>query len=68
MSASNPNSAIFLTDSNKDIEKKIKSYAFSGGGRTLEEHKEKGANLAVDIPFQYLTFFLEDDQKLEDIR
>lgn len=68
MSASNPNSAIFLTDSSKDIEKKIKSYAFSGGGRTLEEHKEKGANLAVDIPFQYLTFFLEDDEKLEDIR
>jgi tryptophanyl-tRNA synthetase len=68
MSASDPNSSIFLTDSPKDIKKKIHSYAFSGGGRTLEEHKEKGANLEVDIPYHYLRFFLEDDEKLEDIR
>ena len=27
-----------------------------------------GANLAVDVPFQWLTFFLEDDEKLEEIR
>ena len=62
------NSTIFLTDTAKQIESKIKKFAFSGGGKTLEEHREKGANLEVDIPYQYLTFFLEDDEKLEDIR
>ena len=24
--------------------------------------------MEVDVPYQYLTFFLEDDEKLEDIR
>jgi tryptophanyl-tRNA synthetase len=33
----------------------------------LKEHKEKGANLEVDIPYHYLRFFLEDDEKLEKI-
>lgn len=62
------NSTIFLTDTAKLIETKIKKYAFSGGGKTLEEHREKGANLEVDIPYQYLTFFMEDDEKLADIK
>lgn len=63
-----PNSAIFLTDTAKQIQQKITSFAFSGGGATLEEHTKNGANLEVDIPFAYLTFFLEDDEKLEQIR
>jgi tryptophanyl-tRNA synthetase len=67
MSASNPNSAIFLTDTPKQIADKVKKYAFSGGGQTLEDHKKYGANLAVDIPYHYLTFFLEDDNQLKDI-
>lgn len=68
MSASDPNSAIFLNDTPNQIKKKINSYAFSGGGATLQEQKEKGANLDVDIPYQYLRFFLEDDDRLEEIR
>ncbi|CAG9333129.1 unnamed protein product [Blepharisma stoltei] len=68
MSASDENSAIYLTDTPDMIEKKIKSYAFSGGGRSLKEHREKGANLSVDVPFQYLSFFMEDDERLEEIR
>ena len=67
MSSSDHNSTIFLTDTPKQIEKKIKSNAFSGGRQTLEEHKQFGANLEVDIAFQYLKFFLEDDDKLNDI-
>ena len=35
---------------------------------TVEEHREKGGDCEVDISFQYLTFFLEDDQRLEEIR
>ena len=67
-SSVNANSTIFLTDTPKQIADKIKKYAFSGGRQTLEEHRKYGANLDVDIPFQYLTFFLEDDDKLEEIR
>lgn len=28
------------------------SFAFSGGGATLEEHKQHGANLEVDVAYQ----------------
>jgi len=68
MSASDENSSIFLSDTPKQIKNKINKYAFSGGGATVEEHKEKGGNCDVDISYQYLTFFLEDDEKLEQIR
>merc|ERR1719216_171300 len=68
MSASDPNSSIFLTDTPKQIKDKINKYAFSGGGATEKEHKENGGNCDVDVSFQYLTFFLEDDDKLEQIR
>ena len=68
MSASDENTSIYLTDTPKQIKNKINKYAFSGGGATVEEHKEKGGNCDVDISFQYLKFFLEDDEKLEKIR
>ncbi|XP_022649339.1 tryptophan--tRNA ligase, cytoplasmic-like isoform X2 [Varroa destructor] len=42
MSASNPNSSIFLTDTEKQIKNKVNKYAFSGGGDTIEAHREKG--------------------------
>ena len=46
----------------------INKYSFSGCQATVEEHREKGGNCDVDVSFQYLTFFLEDDEKLEQIR
>lgn len=46
----------------------INKYAFSGGGASIEEHRAEGGNCDVDISYQYLTFFLEDDEKLEKIR
>ncbi|CAM8961626.1 unnamed protein product [Rhodiola kirilowii] len=68
MSASDPNSAIYVTDSGNSIKKKINKYAFSGGQDSIEKHRELGANIEVDIPFKYLCFFLDDDDELEDIR
>ena len=68
MSASDPNSSIFLTDTPKQIKNKVNKYAFSGGGATEQEHREQGGNCDVDVAYQYLTFFLEDDDKLEKIR
>ena len=46
----------------------INKYAFSGGQTSVEEHRRLGGNCDVDISYQYLTFFLEDDAKLEQIR
>mmetsp|Transcript_39060 Transcript_39060/g.28880 ORF Transcript_39060/g.28880 Transcript_39060/m.28880 type:complete len:195 (+) Transcript_39060:457-1041(+) len=61
MSSSDPNSSILLSDKPEDVQRKISKYAFSGGGKTIEEHKANGANLEVDVPYQYLRFFLDDD-------
>ncbi|KAK4269903.1 hypothetical protein QN277_023000 [Acacia crassicarpa] len=68
MSASDPNSAIYVTDSAKDIKTKINKYAFSGGQDSIEKHRQLGANLEVDIPIKYLSFFLEDDAELEHLK
>ncbi|XP_074320962.1 tryptophan--tRNA ligase, cytoplasmic [Silene latifolia] len=68
MSASDPNSAIYVTDSAKDIKNKVNRYAFSGGQDSIEKHRKYGANLEVDIPVKYLGFFLEDDAELEHIK
>ncbi|KAJ9664253.1 tryptophan--tRNA ligase [Coniosporium apollinis] len=65
MSASNPNSAIFMNDTAKSIKNKINKHAFSGGQETLELHREKGGNPDVDVAYQYLTYFSDDDEKLE---
>ena len=67
MSASIPNSAVFLTDTKKQITKKV-NQSVSGGGETKEDHIANGGNCDVDIAYQYLTFFLEDDAELEHIR
>ncbi|KAJ9467333.1 Tryptophan--tRNA ligase [Diplonema papillatum] len=68
MSASIDSSAIFLTDTPKKIKDKINKHAFSGGGATIEEHMANGGNCDVDVAFQWLTFFLHDDERLEQIR
>lgn len=68
MSSSDENSYIALTDSPSNASNKIKKYAFSGGQATLEEHRKKGGNPAVDVSFQMLQFGLEeDDKKLQQI-
>lgn len=67
MSASDPKSSIYLTDTPNQIKKKVNKYAFSGGGATIEEQREHGANLSVDVSYKYLQFFLDDDEYLEHI-
>lgn len=68
MSASDNNSAVFLTDTPNQIKNKVNKHAFSGGQDTLEKHRELGGNCDVDISYQWLRFFLEDDEKLESLR
>ena len=62
MSSSQPETTIFLNDSMKNIEKKIKS-SFSGGQATVEEHRAKGGDPDVDVAYQYLRYFFEEDDK-----
>lgn len=57
---------IFTVDDEKTVSSKIRKYAFSGGRSTLEEHRKKGGNPDIDVSYQYLTFFEEDDKKLEN--
>ncbi|KAK4151737.1 hypothetical protein C8A00DRAFT_16891 [Chaetomidium leptoderma] len=68
MSASIDESAIFMKDTPNQIRNKINKYAFSGGKVSVEEHKELGGDTNVDVAFQYLRFFLDDDDELEKIR
>jgi len=58
---------IFMTDTPQQIHDKIHKYAYSGGRATLEEHRRLGADLAVDVPYRYLSYLLEDDERLADI-
>jgi tryptophanyl-tRNA synthetase len=51
-----------------DIFTQINKYAFSGGRDTIEEHRKLGGNTEVDVSYQYLSFFLEDDEKLAHIK
>jgi tryptophanyl-tRNA synthetase len=68
MSASKPESSIYLTDDEKTVREKIYKHAFSGGQPTIELHRKLGGNPDVDVSFQWLkTLFEEDDNKLKKI-
>ncbi|MGB9703367.1 MAG: tryptophan--tRNA ligase [Candidatus Micrarchaeales archaeon] len=67
MSASQPNTAIFTTDDEKSVEKKIAN-AFTGGAVSIKEQKEKGGNPDVCSVYKYYYFLFEkDDKKLKEI-
>lgn len=57
-----------MHDTPNQIKNKINKYAFSGGKVSVEEHRELGGDTNVDVAFQYLRFFLEDDEELEKIK
>lgn len=67
MSASDANTSIFMTDRSNQIKNKINKHGFSGGKETEEEHRRLGGDTEVDVAYQYLTFFLEDDEELENL-
>ena len=46
----------------------IKKHAFSGGRDTKEEHRKFGGDTSTDISYQYLSFFMEDDDRLLEIK
>ena len=67
MSASDPNSAIFTTDTPEQIEKKITN-AFTGQQPTKELQRKLGGNPDICSVCQYYYFLFEqDDRKLAEI-
>ncbi|MXV62650.1 tryptophan--tRNA ligase [Natronorubrum sp. JWXQ-INN-674] len=68
MSSSGDAPSIELTADPETVAETIRTHAYTGGRATLEEHREHGGDPAVDVPFQYLRFFFEnDDERLERI-
>ncbi len=65
--SSGTDKTILLTDTPKQVAKKINKYAFSGGQDTIEEHRKKGGNVEIDVACQWLKYFEEDNKKLEEI-
>ncbi len=65
MSSSEPNTAIFTTDNQKDIERKVMN-SFTGGKDTKEEQRKFGGEPEICPVYQYFYFlFEEDDEKLK---
>ncbi len=67
MSSSDATSYIALTDTPEDAAKKVKKYAFSGGRDTIDEHRRHGGNPDIDVAYQWLRIFEEDDVLLKKV-
>lgn len=52
---------------NRVPQTKITKHAFSGGRETKEEQEKYGGNPDIDVAYQYLTYFEDDDAKLATI-
>ena len=61
------NTTLYLNDDVREIKSKIKKHAYSGGKDTRELQERYGANLHVDVCYQYLTYFLDSDEELAAI-
>lgn len=66
MSSSNPSECIFLSDTAKQIRKKINK-SFSGGQEKLEDHQRLGGDPHRDVAFQLLSFFNTDESALKTL-
>ena len=60
MSSSMPKTTLFLGDDLSTVEKKIKK-SFSGGQSIVEEHRRLGGNPDIDVAYQYMMYFFEED-------
>ena len=67
MSGSVATSSVFVSDTDAEIDSKIMKHCFSGGRENMEEHRKLGADLSVDVAYEYLRYMLEDDEKLAEI-
>ena len=68
MSSSKAAATLFLTDDRETLVKKVLTLCQSGADPDPEIHKQKGGNCDMDMAYQYLRYFEEDDAKLEEIK
>ena len=61
------NNAIFLSDDEKTIRKKVNK-AYSGGADTAEEHRKNGGNPDDDVSIFYLTNLFFDESESDKLR
>jgi tryptophanyl-tRNA synthetase len=67
MSASEPETCIFTTDSPEDVKRKVWN-AFTGGKPTVKEQRKTGGNPYICSVFQYFLYlFEEDDRKIAQL-
>jgi len=65
MSASKPETAVYLTDDPEEAGRKIWKFALTGGQPTLKEQRKKGGNPERCVVFKWLEIFFEpDDERL----
>ena len=60
------NNAIFFHDDEPEIKKKINK-SFSGGQKTIEEHRKKGGNSEIDVSCLYLKYLFLDKKESEKL-
>lgn len=66
MSSSEPDTAIFLDDSDEEIKKKIAN-TFTGGRNTLKEQTEKGGKPEICKIYEFQRFHNSNDKEIEEI-
>lgn len=66
MSASKPDSTVFVSDDDSTVKRKIMS-AFTGGQPTVAEQKEKGGNPEICSVCKWHSLFTPEDSELEGI-
>jgi tryptophanyl-tRNA synthetase len=66
MSASDPKSAIFLSDSEEDVRRKLLA-AVTGGAKTIEEQRRHGGKPEQCPVFHYYLFLIDDDRLVEQV-
>ncbi len=66
MSASNPDSAIYVTDSEKDVRRKIMN-ALTGGQPTAELQRKYGGDPDNCVVYKYHLLFQDSDEKVKRI-
>jgi tryptophanyl-tRNA synthetase len=66
MSTSDEAPGILLSDDRETVREKVAKHAYSGGKSDLDEHREHGGDPEVDVAYQLLFYFFEeDDAELE---
>jgi len=63
MSSSDADATIRLTDDRERIRAVVREHAFTGGRATVADHRERGGDPTVDVPFQYLRYLFEPEDR-----